>query len=306
MGAETTTTRADEVMMFYSSKFLERSKEWLIHREGLQKGKQKKGSGTTTTFNRLNPLSKATTPLTEGNNPSEVSISGSTVTLTLAEYGTTVKISKLLKLASIDADAQEKVELVGQNMGETLDELARDALYAGATPVLANGKTAISALAVTDILDYTQTRRAVRALKKNKAMRYPDGAYLAKIGPDTSFDLMGDEAWTDVNVYNKGGKQVYNGEVGKLAGARFLETNNQKEESSTVDVFSNFFHGQHAAGEHDLEGDMPKLYIKVPNANSTDNPADRFSTISWAGTYVAKVLIADWVLNVKTGATDAS
>lgn len=303
MATETTITRADEVMMYYSAKFLETSKEWLTHREGLQKGKQKKGTGLTTTFNRLDPLPKATTPLTQGNNPGEVSISGSTVTLTLAEYGTTVKISKMLKLTSIDVDAEEKVDLVGQNMGETLDELARDAMFSGATPLLANAKSALTDLAVTDTLDYTGTRRVVRQLKKNKALRYSDGHYLAKIGPDTSFDVMGDPTWTEVNVYNKGGKQIYNGETGRLGGARFIETTNQKEEASTVDVYSNFFHGKGAVGEHDLEGDMPQLYLKTPGKNDTSNPADRYSTISWAGSYAAKVLIADWILNYKVGAT---
>lgn len=303
MSAETTTTRSDEMMMLYSAQFLERAKEWLTHREGLQKGKQKKGSGKTTTFNRLTPLAKATTPLTEGSNPSEVSIAGTTVTLTLAEYGTTVKVSKLLKLTSIDVDAEEKVDLVGQNMGETLDELARDAMYSGATTQLAGAKSALSDVAATDVLDYSETRKVVRSLKKQKALRYSDGNYLAKVGPDSSFDVMGDSTWTSVNVYNKGGKQIYNGEIGRLGGARFIETTNQKSESSTVDVYSNFFHGKGAVGEHNLEGDMPKLYIKVPNANDTSNPADRYSTISWAGSYVAKVLIAAWIYNVKTGVT---
>lgn len=299
----TTTNRSDEIMTYYSAKFLERSKEWLIHREGLQKSRKSKGSGMTTLFNRLNPLPKATTPLTQGQNPAEVSIGGSTVTVTLAEYGTTVKISRLLKLTSIDVDAEEKVEVVGQNMGETLDELARDAMFSGATPVLAGGKSALSSIAASDTLSATEIRRAVRQLKKNKALRYPDGYFLGKIGPDTSMDLMGDPAWTNVNVYNQGGKAIYNGEVGRLHGVRFVETTNQKSESSTVSVYSNFIHGQKAIGEYDLEGDMPKLYIKVPTSGDTSNPADRYSTISWAGAYVAKVLIGDWVLNLKTGAT---
>lgn len=299
----TTSTRADEVMTFLSGKFLETAKEWLVHREGLQKGKQKKGSGVTTTFNRLTPLAKATTPLTQGTNPTEVSVSGTTVTLTLAEYGTTVKISKILKLASVDVDAEEKVELVGQNMGETLDELARDAMYSGATPLLASGKSALTDIAATDIFDAHEVRRTVKQLKKNKALRYNDGYYLGKIGPDTSLDLMEDAAWTGVNEYNHEGKAIYQGEVGRFGGARFLETTNQKSESSTVDVYSNFIHGRGAVGEHDLEGDIPKLYIKVPNENDTSNPADRYSTISWAGSYVAKVLIALWIINVKTAAT---
>lgn len=302
MAVESTSTLTNEMMTYYSSVFLERAKQVLIHREGLQKTTHSKGSGKIIRMNRYTPLSAATTALTEGSNPSEVSITSSTLDVTLAEYGTTIKVAKLLNSTSIDVDGEEKVELAGQNMGETLDELCRDAMYSGATAILAGAKSALTAVAATDTFSAGEIRKAVRALKAAKALRYPDGFFMGKVGPYTSYDLMGDSVWVNAHTY-KDGKQLYAGEIGSLHGVRFVETTNQKTESSTATVYSNFIHGQKAVGEYNLEGDMPKLYIKIPTAGDTSNSADRYSTIAWAGVYAAKVLYATWVQNVKSGAT---
>lgn len=302
MAADTTTTLSQEVMTYYESKYLERAKTWLVHKEGAQKQTHGNGKGKTVRFSRYTPLATATTPLTEGSNPSGSNFTVANIDATLAEYGNFVTVSKLLSLTSIDKDGKEKSEVIGQNMGETLDELTRNELYTGATAQLAGGKSALSSIAASDTLSTTEVRKARRTLVKNKAMKYPDGFFLAKIGPDTSFDLMGDSTWVNAHTY-KDGKELYEGEVGKLHSFRFLESNNQKSESSTVTVYSNFFHGANAFGCLDLEGDMPALYVKVPGPQDTSNPLNRFSTVGWGGSYVAKTLVAAWIINVKTGAT---
>lgn len=302
MAAETTSTLSNEMMTFYESKFLERAQHLLVHEDGATKNTHGKGQGKNIVFNRYSPLSTATTPLTEASNPSEVSISSSTVTASLQEYGNVVKISKLIKLTSIDKDAQEKVELMGQNMGETLDELARDALYSGATAQLASGASAVSDLATSDTMDADEVRKAVRKLESEKALKFSDGFFKGIVGPYTKYDLIGDSTWVDAKTYSDV-KDLYRGEIGELYGARFALTTNQKSESSSTTVYSNFIMGDKSFGAYDLEGDMPKLYIKTPGKQDTSNPTDRYSTIGWAGAYVVRVLIGDWIVNVKTGAT---
>lgn len=302
MAAETTTTLSNEMMTYYESRFLERSKKKLVHRQGAQKKTHGKNQGKVIRFNRYTPLSDATTPLTEGSNPSEVSIASTTVDASLAEYGNVVKVAKMLNLTSIDRDGEEKSDLLGQNMGETLDTLCRDAMYSGATAQLGGGKAHLSLIAATDVYSYTEIRKAVRTLSGNNAPEYEDGFFMGKIGPRTRFDILNDSVWVAAKEYSDV-KDLYEGEVGELGGVRHVLTTNQKTEASTVTVYSNFIHGAQAFGEYELEGDMPKMYIKVPGPQDTSNPTDRYSTMGWAGVYVAKVLIADWILNVKTGAT---
>jgi N4-gp56 family major capsid protein len=302
MAAETTTTLSTELMTYYESKFIERAKNILVHAQGFQKATHGKNAGKIIRMNRYTALSVASTALTEGANPAEVSIAGANVDVTLAEYGNTVKVAKLLSLTSIDREGQEKTELLGQNMGETLDDLARKDMYGGETAQLAGAKSALTDVAATDTFSAAEVRKAVRTLKVNKALRYADGYFLGKVGPYSAYDLMGDTTWVNAHTY-KDGANLYQGEIGRLHGVRFVETNYQKSESSTVTVYSNFIHGDKAIGEYNLEGDMPKLYIKVPTSSDTSNPADRYSTIAWAGVYAAKVLVATWILNVKSGAT---
>lgn len=302
MAAQTTTGLSQEISTYYERVFLARAMKRLIHEQGAQKKTVPAGEGKTVNFTRHTPLATVTTALTEGSNPSEVDLTASTVSATLAEYGNASKIARFLSTTSIDRNNKEKIEVFGQNMGETLDTLAREELFGGATTQLAGGKANITAVAASDVLNASEIKKAVRTLEGNAAMRYDDGFFMGKIQPYTWYDLLGDSTWVNAKTYSDV-KDLYMGEVGELFGVRFVLTNNGKTQSSTVTVYSNFIHGKESFGCMDLATDSPKLYIKTPGANDTSNPADRYSTIAWAGSYVCKTLNANWLINVKTGAT---
>jgi N4-gp56 family major capsid protein len=303
MAAQTTSGLSNEVAIYYEKTFLARAEYEYIHKEGAQMRSQPKNEGKTVYFTRHTPLATVTTALSEGANPSENALTASTVSATLGEYGTTVKISRFLSQTSIDQNNKEKIEVIGQNMGETLDELVRNELFTGATVQFAAGKAALTAVAASDVLSANEIRKAVRALETNKARKYQGRAsYMGKIGPYTKYDLMGDSTWVNAKTYSDT-TDLYRGEIGELYGVRFLNTPNQKTESSTATVYSNFIHGSDAFGCIDLEGDKPQLYI-IPHTNiDSGNAAGRFSMVSWGASFVSKTLNANWIINVKTGAT---
>jgi N4-gp56 family major capsid protein len=303
MSAQVTTGLTQEMSTLYEKVFLARAEYEYVHKEGAQLRSQPKNEGASVKFTRHTPLATVTTALTEGTNPAEVNLTATTVSATLAEYGTTVKISRFLSLTSIDANNKEKIEVVGQNMGETLDELVRNELFTGATVQFAGAKAALTDLSASNTLSAAELRKAVRTLKNNKARKYQGRAsWVGKIGPYTEYDLMGDSTWVNAHTYQDT-VDLYNGEIGMLYGIRFLSSPNQKSESSTTTVYSNFIHGSDAFGCTDLEGDKPQLYI-IPNTNiDSGNTAGRFSTVAWAAAFVTKTLNANWLINVKTGAT---
>lgn len=305
MAANTTSTLTQEAQTYYEKEFLARAQYELVHDKGAQKRTQPKNGGNTIQFTRHTPLATVTTALTEGTNPSEVALTATNVTAGLKEYGTTVKISRFLTLNGIDSNNAEKIEVVGQNMGETLDELVRNELFTGATTQFAGAKTALTAITSAEVLKVVEIQKAVRTLKKNKALRYQDkvAPYMGKLGPDTSYDLTQDSTWINADIYDNGANKIYSGELGKIAGVRLLESANQKSESSTVTVFSNFVHGDQAFGCIDLEGDKPQLFIIPHTKVDSGNPAGRFSTVAWATTFVAKTLNGNWLINIKTAAS---
>jgi N4-gp56 family major capsid protein len=303
MAADTTSTLSNEMMTFLIDNFLSRSTQQNIHGEGAKTRVHPLNSGKTMTWNRYTPLSAATSALTEATNPGATNISSATVSATVAEYGATDTISSLLYGTSIDRAATEKSEVLAQNASETIDTLVRNELFSGATVQFAGGKAALTAIAASDILSLVEVRKAVRTLKKNNAIPYGDGYFLGKVGPDTSFDLMSDTVWVNAHSY-KDGNELYKGEVGKIQRVRFLEaSSNQKSEASTATVFSNFFHGQEAIGTVDLAGSNMKLIIKQSDKSDTSNPLNMFMTIGWKATFATKTLNANWLVNVKTGAT---
>lgn len=293
---------------WYDRLFVDTAKHWLIHEQGAQMRPVPQGEGKVLYFTQYTAPTIITAQLTEGDNPTEVGLSASTVSSTLSEFGSYTKISKLLKLTAVDQKMKTAVELMAQNAGESRDQMIRNkGLLLSNTDQFAGSGSALTDVGITDTLKASEVRKAVRTLKANKAMRYDDGFFLGKANPYTSYDLMGDDVWVNAHTY-KDGDNLYRGEIGKLHGVRFVETTNPSESvnggTSNADLYHNPIHGKNAFGVSDLEGDAKKVYAKTPGAGDTSNPVDRYSTVGWAMTMTAVALESDWIIDVITGATD--
>jgi len=304
--ASTTATLSQLMQKYYDRLFIDIAKHTLVHEQGAQVRPLPAGSGKIVYFQRYTPLAIITAQITEGSNPTAINLSATNVSGTVSEFGSYTSISKLLKLTAIDKNMEGAVEVMAQNAGESRDQMVRNKALVGSTAQIGGGKTYASLVSITDVLSSTELRKALRTLKANKAQRYEDGYFLGKIGPYSSYDLMGDTTWVNAHVY-KDGENLYQGEIGKIYGVRIIETTNQKEYAngglSSADLQSNFVHGKNAIGVTDLEGDQKKVYVKTPGPNSTDNPVDRFSTVGWAMSFVPVQLVSAWIIEIKSGAT---
>lgn len=295
----TTGSLAQEVATYYEKVFLDRAEYERVLEEGAQKRTTPKGEGRTVNFTRYNPLTVITSPLGEASNPVTCAINASTVAVTLSEYGLTTTHSKLLTLTGIDSSMKEKVSLVGQNMGETLNRLVRLELDNG-TAYYGNNHT-VHSFTAGDTLDACDIRGMVQVLESNKAKPYSDGLYMGKVDSFSKYNLLGDTTWVNSHTY-KDGSNLYRGEIGELYQVRWLlnlddlcGTEAASTAASTVVRHTTYIHGQNAFGVYDLEGDQPKLYI-LPNAVDSSSPAGRVSFVSWAGSYATKILNPLWIV----------
>lgn len=301
------------MQIFYDRVFLDRAKIELRHDFGAQVRNVPMNSGKTVYFTRFTPLAVVSTPLSEAANPTAVDMTAATVSATLADYGNYTVVGSLYSMTSIEEGLKEHVSVHGQNAGESIDQLIRTELASGATEQLPSGATAVSTIHTTDVLTGLEIRRAVRTLKKNKARKFSGATYRGIIGPDTAMDLMGNSEWLDAHRYTTS-DAIERGVVGKLHGVEFVETNNQHyvltggfstSATNVANVYSNFIFGENAYGVINLGSiKAPKVYVKNPGSNSTDNPLDQFSTIGWKMPFAVKTLNSNWLVNVKTGATD--
>lgn len=309
------------MQIFYDRVFLDRAKIELRHDFGAQVRNVPMNSGKTVYFTRFTPLAVITAALSEAANPTAVDMTASTISATLADYGNYTTVGSLYSMTSIEEGLKEHVSVHGQNAGESIDQLIRTELVSGATNVLsststggaAGSSTAISTIHTSDSLTGLEIRRAVRTLKNNKAQKFESGLFRGIIGPYTAMDLMGNSEWLDAHRYTTS-DAIERGVVGKLHGVEFVETNNQHytltggfstSATNVANVYSNFIFGKNSYGVINLGSvTAPKVYVKNPGANSTDNPLDQFSTVGWKMPFACKTLNANWLINLKTGATD--
>src|ERR1039458_10746830 len=87
---------SNEVAVYYERRFLERARAMLVHQEGAQLRALEGNAGKQVIFNRFSPLALATSSLVEGTNPSSVNLTDTQVSVTLAEYGNSVNVTRLL------------------------------------------------------------------------------------------------------------------------------------------------------------------------------------------------------------------
>lgn len=312
----TTTGLTTPMQLYYDRVFLTRAMIELRHDFGAQLRPVPMNSGKSIVWNRYTPLAIITSALTEATNPSAVDMTGTNVSATLAEYGTYTNVSSLYSMTTIETGLKEHIEVHGQNAGESIDQLIRTELVSGATAQFPSGATVVSNLSTihtSDSLTGLEIRRAVRTLKNNKAQKFDSGLYRGIIGPATAMDLMGNSEWLDAHRYTTS-DAIERGVVGRLHGVEFVESNNQHfvltggfstSATNVANVYSNFIFGKNAYGIVNLASiSAPKVYVKNPNGNSTDNPLDLFSTVGWKMPFAVKTLNSTWLINVRTGATD--
>ncbi len=302
----TTSSLPQEVSTYYDKVFLAHAEYEMVLKEGAQLRTTPKGQGRTVNFTRYNPLTIITSPMGEASNPATCAINASTVSMTLSEYGLTTTHGKLLTTVSIDSSMEEKISLVGQNMGETLNRLVRLELDNG-TAYYGNQHT-VHSFTAGDTLDACDIRGMVQVLEANKARPYADGLYMGKVDSFSKYNLLGDSTWVNSHTY-KDGNNLYRGEIGELYQVRWLlnlddlcGTEAASTAASTTVRHTTYIHGKDAFGVYDLEGDKPKLYI-IPNATDSSSPAGRVSFVSWAGSYATKVLNPLWIVAARFSVT---
>ena len=234
-------------------------------------------AGSSVVFNIQNDLALATTSLNESTDVTAVALTSSQVSVTLNEYGGTTISTAQVRAESFVSIDEVQANAVGYWAGRTIDELAKIQLQggsnvnysAGATGVTPGGRNAITP---NDTMRAYDVRYNVSALKRNNVPGY-GGYYLAFIHPDVSFDLWqesGNQALIAPHIYSAP-EEVFKGEIGSFAGARFIETPTAPlfadagSSTTDTDVYGTLFLGRQALakvwGMKDGNGPHPVLVM---------------------------------------------
>lgn len=224
-----------EMKEFYDMTLLDEAGPKLVHEQFGQKRPIPKNHGKTIEFRKYAPLAKATQPLVEGVTPDGKKLVVTTVTATVNQYGDFVPLTDMLKLTALDNNVLEATKLLGRQAGLTMDTVVRDAMNTGLNVSYASSWSGTTetvhanrySLTADSKLTVLEVQKAVRKLKRKNAPKFADGNYVCILHPDAAFDLMRDPDWVAPHNYVDTENQ-YNGELGKIAGVRFVESTEAK------------------------------------------------------------------------------
>lgn len=223
-----------EMKTFYDMALIDEAQANLVHDQFGQKRPIPANGGKIIEFRKFAPLAKATTPLTEGVTPDGKQLSVSTVSAAVSQYGDYITQSDMLELTALDNTILESAKLLGRQAGATLDTVVRNVMHSGTNVIYAEkvtsfGVTEVKSRAALDSDCAITVELIQRAVAKLRAQNAPtiNGKYVGIIHPYVAYDLMRDPEWVDAHKYAQP-ENLYEGEIGELAGVRFVQTTEAK------------------------------------------------------------------------------
>jgi len=250
-----------------------------------------KNFGDTINWRRFNKLSVTKNALVEGETPSRQTVSGSSVTAVIAQYGNVMYFTDIVELQQLDKIKQEYTVELGFQAKESLDEIVRDALIAEGSVYFAGGVAtsaaldaaadAVAANAVPTIDDF---RRIVLGMKKDfiGGNRKAGGRYVALVSPEVMAQLFEDTRVQNFMDYGRTNAMFTTGMVVDMFGIRFEEVLNapQFTEGGHIMNISTVL-GEEAYAITKLEGAGLRVISKGLGSAGVEDPLDQRQSIGW-------------------------
>jgi len=183
--------------------------------------------GSSVVLQRYVDLTKVTSTLTETTDPDAVAMATPTyTTITLAEYGNAVLVTRALELFSL-ADVDPAVaNVIAFNMADSIDDVAQTVLRQGDNVLYAGGRTSTATLTSSDTFTSALARKTTAKLRANKAIPRKGSLYWAGIHPEVSHDLRAETgvgSWRQPHEY-QANDAIWAGEIGTYEGAFYVES----------------------------------------------------------------------------------
>ena len=290
---------------YYDMTLIDEAQAALVHDQFAQKRDIPKNGGKKIEFRKFASLPKALTPLTEGVTPDGKSLNVTAIEATVSQYGDYITMSDVLDLTAIDPVIVEATKILGRQAGLTLDTVTRNILQAGTNVTYcpkANGTAVTSRSDLDDTCQLTVkvVKQVVAKLKGQNAPTI-NGKYVAIVHPYVAYSLMTDPEWIDAHKYANP-TNLYNGEIGEIAGVRFVETTEAKVHAGGV--FGTLFLGANAYGTTEITGGGLQTIVKPKGSAGTADPLDQRSSVGWKGMKTAEILIDNYIVRVESKVAD--
>ena len=291
----TTNQVSNGVDAYFARELLERPLPWYVYAMFADmKPLPSKMSGTIR-FRRFTSLTPATTALTEGVEPEGSLLQKTDTTASVSQYGDFVYLSDYLRATSLENIVNETQDLLLDQMGQTLNRIARTVLIAGDNVQYASTATSTATVLAGYTLNSDELAEAVLTLKNGDAKEITRAinagagfnstpipmAFVLFASPSTIRDLSKDPNWVSVVEYAQPEQRLGPWEVGAvIAGGwsvRVIDAGSDASTvASTVTVHRSVLIGQYAYAMVDLD----ELSVQMIHQPATD-PLKQRESFGW-------------------------
>ena len=311
----------NENRIFYEKMLLARAVP-LMHHTGWGLKKSIPGNtGNSISFRRWERPVVATTAIPEGSPPSATALTVSAVNLTVQQYGAWDRFTDVLDAQGIDEFVSGASGTFGEQMGLTIDTLARDVLVAGTNVVFAGGAGSRGALsqAAAYFMSATLLKRAQRELLAASArpLAKAGGNFVAWMHPDTWDDLLNDTLIQNALQYaglRGDSNPLFTGSTFDYAGMRLLRTSNARvfgsaglssATSGFPPAYATVVAGDEAYGEVDFASATASpatVIVKQIGSAGAQDPLNQYGTVGWKAAYGALRLNEAFLYRIESAA----
>lgn len=297
------TTVQPTMKTFYKTSLLENARPECYFNQFGQKQPLPKNNGKKVEWRKFETYGKALIPLTEGVTPDGNKVNMTKIEQEINQYGDYTVVSDRLELEAVDPVITAITEEHGSQAGLTLDTITRNELLTGKNVMYGGAATKRSELDGDSKITPTLINRAVTFLKKQHAPTI-NGDYIAIIHPSVSYDLRESTAWLDVHKYAEP-SEIFNGEIGKLHGVRFIEDTEQKVINLGTDeapdcVYVTMVMGKDAYGIIEPSAESLEVIIKQRGSSGVSDALDQRSSVGWKASHAAKILYPERLVLLET------
>jgi N4-gp56 family major capsid protein len=290
----------------------------------------------TAKYRRYNSLARATAPLAEGVPPSGSKLTFTDVECTLEQYGDYTPITDVIADTHEDPVLNEAMKVLGEQMGETVEEVRINVLKAGSNVFYAGFPTTSSRASVNSPPTRGDFRRIYRYFKKFKAREITEivrasamistepveSAYWVMGHTDLDADFRGIPGFIPSAHYSDSTKRIP-GEIGKIeqfrivltamfdswqaagtSGTTYLSSGARVTSSTAADVYPIICVARDSYAIVPLQGfNSVNIAVVNPGNPSKGDELGQQGFASWK-TYQASVILnSNWVARLEGCAT---
>ena len=224
-----------------------------------------------------------------------------------------------LLFTTLDTVLTETAEVLGDQAGNTLDQLTRNVMRAGSNVQYASTATARTAITSAMKITRAEILEGVKDLKNSNTRKLTsmvnpstgfntspvDACFVGIVHPNTTHDLKQLSGFVRVEEY--GQKQAMEGEVGALDEVRFVETTNatvfSAGGSGSIDVYGTLIFGAEAVAISRISGEAMHNIVKPLGSAGAADPLNQRQTSGWKATFVAVILNDNFILRIEHAVT---